>query len=225
MMIKNSTKMLLLAFVTTTTAFNFMNKMFDRKSSGYVEIISGLEMQTASVVAINKVDNDGVERKYFPPLSYLEPATATRAAKTVATTTIKPSSKSPAGVVVKVNKRHQPSPSPSPVLIPTTTKSSDNIRSFSEKERPKILAALVSAAACLVVGGSKAASVGPIRIVMNTVAASLYGFVWYKALRLSYGKGDRKNDETKNSKVPIGVAATTGLTNTNLPGRDMMMSF
>jgi len=204
MMINTTKALLVFAFATTTLmatmcchqveAFGFMNKIFDSKKNGYVEITTGLEMQTAPVVTINKIDNDGVEKRYFPPLSYPEAA--------------KPKS---AKVVVRV--------SPSPILITragsiTTTKASSSSLT-SKKERPKLLAALVGAAVCLVVGGSEAA-VGPLRIVMNAVATSLYGFVWYKTLR-SYRKGD--NDE--NSKVSIG-AGTTG---TNPSGRDMLMSF
>lgn len=202
----NTTKALLVfAFATTTLmatmcchqveAFGFKNKIIDSRKNGYVEIISGLEMQTAPFVTINKIDNDGVEKRHFPPLPYPE-ATKPKSAK----------------VVVRVK------PSPSPILITragsiTTTKASSSSIT-SKKERPKLLAALMGAAVCLVVGGSEAA-VGPLRIVINAVATSLYGFVWYKTLR-SYRKGD--NDE--NSKVSIGA----GTTDTNPSGR-MLMSF
>jgi hypothetical protein len=191
-------------------AFGFMNKIFYRKTTGYVEIISGLEMQTAPVVTINEIDHDGVEKKHFPPLPRQE-ATEPKSAATLP----RPEATEPKSVVVRVS----PGPSPSPVLITragsiTTTKaSSSNLT--SKKERPKILAALMGAVVCLVVGGSEAA-VGPLRIVMNAVATSLYGFVWYKALR-SHRNGD--NDE--NSKVTIGAEAT----NTNPSRRNMLMSF
>lgn len=193
----------LLVFMTTTfmatichrgEALGLM-KIFSRKSGGYnqrIEVISSLEMQSSAAVIVNKVDTDGIEKIFFPPYPYPS-ATESKPATSVV--------------------RASPKPSPKPTLIPVYRANSTSSASPGlNEDRPKLLAALLTAAVCLVAGGSQAI-VGPLRMLMNAVAASLYGFVWWKTLR-SYVKGD-------DTKASIGA----GETKTNPSGRDMLMSF